>query len=101
MNIREYLLVCLVEELSEFQQEICKVIRFTPEHKHPDRDETNLEGACREWSDIIAVLELLDQHNIVIDSDNDYIDNKIARMHKYMKHSKMLGTLECWVPSNE
>ena len=94
MNIKEYLLVCLVEELSEFQKEICKVLRFTADDKHPDKDETNLEGACREWSDIIAVLELLDQHDLVIDSNNEHIDSKIARLHKYMKHSKMLGTLE-------
>ena len=94
MTKTEYLIVCLIEELSEMQQELSKCLRFTINDKHPSKQETNLEGVCREWSDVLAILEQLDDQGIVIESDDRQIDAKHAKLEKFMRYSEELGVLE-------
>jgi hypothetical protein len=94
MNKKEYLLVCLMEELAELQQEVSKVLRFTADDIHPEKDESNLESVCREWSDVTAILELLDEEGLVINHENELIDAKIRKLEQYMEHSRRLGTLD-------
>lgn len=94
MKLQQYLLLCLMEELSELQQEISKCLRFTPEHTHPAKGETNLEGACREWSDVIALLELLDETGLHIDHNDDQIEAKKERFATFLTRSIELGVIK-------
>ena len=90
----EYLLVCLGEELSESAQEVGKCLRFTCNDKHPSKPHTNLEGLSKEFSQVIAVLELLKEEGINVKIDEAEIQAKKKRLLEYAKYSRKLGALK-------
>lgn len=98
MNRVEYLLSCLIEELSEVQKEISKCLRFSLEHI-PDEygdGNTNLERLQYEWADVQAILIMLEREGIKIAELTlpiAAIERKIKRTQHYMNISKQLGTL--------
>ncbi len=94
MHWDEYLLVCLGEELSESAQEVAKCLRFTCNDKHPSKTETNLEGLSREFSQVVAVIEMLAEEGIRIKIDQNVIDDKKKKLLHYAKHSRKLGVLK-------
>ncbi len=90
----EYLLVCLSEELSESAQEVGKCLRFTCNDKHPSKPHTNLEGLSKEFSQVIAVLELLAEEGVNVKIIQSEIDDKKKRLLEYARYSKKLGALK-------
>ena len=60
MNLQQYLLVCMAEELAEVQQEISKCLRFTPDHTPTGIYTTsNIERVKLEMADVYAITSLL------------------------------------------
>ena len=94
MNWDEYLLVCLGEELNESAQEVAKCLRFTCNDQHPSKQLTNLEGLSLEFSQAIAVIEMLAEEGIKVQIRQDVIDLKKKRLLQYAKHSRELGVLK-------
>lgn len=94
MNQREYLLVCLSEELAEMQQEIAKVLRFSPDHCPPGSITSNLERCSGEFSDVICILDLLKDAGISIKVSDTRIQEKRERTLRFMDVSRNLGTLQ-------
>ena len=93
MNKREYLLICLAEELAEVQQCISKCLRFTPEHQFELYKTTNFEELVLEMNDVYAITEMLDEEGLTIFVNDERIDSKKARTEKYIEVSKKLKIL--------
>lgn len=101
MNVQEYLLACLAEELSEVQQCIAKCQRFTPHHTAPGYPRTNFEELNMEFSDVYAIIGLLEAMcNLKVSPDNERLGDKVDRTLAYMQISKDLGALNECPPDN-
>lgn len=94
MNIREYLIACLVEELSEVQKELVKCLRFTPNHVSAHDNTSNIDRVSMEYADVIAVLELLAAEGVVLKADPERVADKRRRTIELMPHSQKLGALQ-------
>ena len=97
MNRIEHLLVCASEECAEISQAVDKALRFGLDDGSPDRTTTNEEDIVKELHDLIAVFEMLDEEGVIpsvhtTDSDKA-IDEKKAKVEKYLEYSKSRGTL--------
>lgn len=93
LNKKQYLLVCLVEELAEVQKEALKCLRFGINHS-PDYTKTNFDRLTDEWSDLMGIVEMLAEESIFIEKDRSKIEDKKIRVNFYMKHSRNFGILE-------
>ena len=105
MNMTEYLLTCLGEELAEVQQETSKCLRFTPNHKPTAYQTTNLERLQLEVADVVAIGSMLAEEDILIGISvnrdslktaamRERFDDKVNRTMKLMHVSVELGALK-------
>ena len=92
MLIDEYLLTCLIEELSEVQKEVCKCLRFTTEDTF--QGESNVERVRKEFSEVMAIIELLQDEGIHIFPITDIAEDKKRRLEHWMAYSRKLGALK-------
>jgi hypothetical protein len=93
LNTKEYLMLCLIEELGECQKELIKCLRFGREQFCEESNSTNFERFLAEWSDLMGIIEMLRNENILIVSTSEAISRKIERTEYYMKKSINMGTL--------
>ena len=93
MNRRDYLIMCFMEECAEVAQAMSKVGRFTPHHCAPGHNETNLEGACREYSELMGVIQLLKEEGVELMIDPHVAKEKMDRVNRYFQISVDLGTV--------
>jgi len=94
MNVEQYLLVCLMEELSEMQQEVAKCLRFTKDHTYEHYDKTNLEKLELEYSDVHAIIYMLRIYtDTKLSIDDKRFEDKFTRTKALMKKSEELGAL--------
>jgi len=91
VNRTEHLLVCLIEELSEVQQELSKCLRFTLEHRPSGYASSNIQRVRLEMADVRALIELLKADNIDIEG-KDYSEVEQRFLMKYVKTKKLLVT---------
>ena len=95
----EYLLVCLGEECAEIAKLTSKSIRFGLNSTDPTQNnDTNLYEMAHELNDVLAVVEMLEERGVSIDSirtsnESQQILDKKAKVEKYMQISRELGTL--------
>jgi NTP pyrophosphatase (non-canonical NTP hydrolase) len=80
MLAEEYLMVRLMEELSEMQHAISKCIRFGPRHICRVHKIPNLEKVKNEFEDVYAILALLEQFGVSIRPDQNECKKKIDRV---------------------
>jgi hypothetical protein len=95
MNATEHLLTCLMEECAEIQKEAAKALRFGLDDHAPDAPTvSNADGIARECIDLIAVIEMLEERNIIptLDAPEQY-QKKKDKVEKYMKYAMGRGTL--------
>lgn len=99
MTRQEHLMIIAMEECAEVQQRLSKALRFGLEQiqeKAIDKPEqnpmrlTNRERITDEYSDLIAVMRMLDMDTV----DLNKVQTKIAKVERYLQFSKQLGTLD-------
>ena len=96
MNVREWLLQCLIEECAEVQKEACKCLRFGESNFNPkDASVTlNIDKLRDEIVDLVVIVGALD---ITPDVDDNGIKakchTKMDRLHKYMIKAHELGII--------
>lgn len=93
MIIQEYLTVCLIEELSEMQHALSKCLRFGPNDKHVTKKTTNLEDAINEFSDVLAIVSLLNHFGVPLNAIEERSKEKVDRTIELMNYSKDLGVI--------
>lgn len=94
MNKTEHLLTCLMEECAEIQQATSKALRFGLDDGRPNSETTNAEDIAIECTDLIAIIEMLHETRIIPQIDNTIaIEQKKAKVRKYMKYAETRGTL--------
>lgn len=94
MKVTTYLLICLIEECAELIQRVCKSLRFGLYETQPEQQLNNLERMRYEFNDIIAITELLHANNVELDQSDIAIDEKKAKVCKYLAYSESLGMVE-------
>lgn len=92
MNRTEMLLVIMSEECAEIQQDIAKALRFGLEGSKGAKG-TNKERIEKEFNQLLAVVEMLEEEGIRLNSDADERYRKKRKIEEYMERSKELGTL--------
>lgn len=93
MTLKEYLLVCLMEEASELQQAAAKCLRFTTEDKYVSNEVNNLEQLVIEYNDLLTIIQTLQFIGIDIEKREDHIRKKFSKLLFFVKHSRELGAL--------
>ena len=94
MTRKEHLLVILMEECAEIQKDCSKALRFgLDERWGPDGTESNAEKINREVSDLVGVLQLLQEDNHLGMIDYQKVEDKKAKVEYHLEYSKKVGTL--------
>lgn len=88
MNKKEYLLICLAEELGEFQKEVFKCLRFGINNWCEETNCTNKERANKELSDVVAILLLLMKEDCSFEYNMSDVRNKLEKFKYYFEKSK-------------
>jgi hypothetical protein len=79
MTEKEHLIVCMIEECSEVQKILCKILRF-------GITEEKLSDLSDEMHDLVAVSEMLSDINIIPTKlEEDKITKKQNKVRKNMK----------------
>ena len=95
MNKTEHLLTCLIEECSEIQKGAAKALRFGLDDHAPGDSTTNNESISREAIDLIAIIEMLEERNIIPSlRTSELIQLKKDKVIRYMKYAQERGTLD-------
>jgi hypothetical protein len=92
MNRIEHLLVIFAEECSEVAQKVSKALRFGVNEQR-DLPTSNLERIEKEFSQLLAMREMLETEGVVINIDFKVIRDKKAKVEEYLLYSKECGTL--------
>ena len=91
VELQQYLLVTLMEELSELQQAVSKCYRFSPDHTYEMYEESNIQRLQNELNDVLALMHLLERSGLKIHHPNEHdINGKVERVKKMMRASIML-----------
>ena len=97
MNRTEHLLSCLAEECAEVAQRVSKALRFGLSEVQPGQPFTNAERIQQECIDLLAVLEMLDDAEVVARSGgrelDDLLSAKKAKIEKFMRYAEEQGAL--------
>ena len=101
MNTTEHLLVCVAEEASELAQACSKALRFGLEDvcPTPTGGETNRQRIIQEFSELVAVIDML--MNNATKNDESWkmptvsvAEAKKEKIIKWMKYAREKGTLK-------
>ena len=88
----EHLFTCLAEECAEVIKEVSKCQRFGPGDQHPMLTETNLQRLNEELCHILAVVQMLVEEDIGVQTPIASID-KMIRVEDYILYAKERGTV--------
>jgi hypothetical protein len=81
----EYLVICLIEELSEMQHALSKCLRFGPEDVCKVHGIKNIQKVNDELSDVFAIMALLEKFEVRIRGDEALSQKKIDRLIDELK----------------
>lgn len=93
VNFKQYLIGCFIEECIEVAHAASKMNRFTPEHSQRHDGWTNLKETSKEFSEMMAIRELLEEIGVDVVIDRDIIAAKKKRLFQFAEISKALGVL--------
>jgi hypothetical protein len=95
MNKLQHLLTKLAEEGSEIAQIALKTQQFGPSEVMPGQPLTNYQRCHQELNDLHAIVEMLnDYHDFGYQPDREAIENKKAKVLKYLAYSIELGMVD-------
>ncbi len=88
MNQVEHLLSCLSEECAEVSQRVSKALRFGLFEVQPGQDLTNSERIVLEFTDLLAVVEMLTDIGALSQvALPGAIEQKKEKIRKFMKYA--------------
>ena len=94
MNTTEYLLTCLTEECSEVIKDVCKAQRFGLDEIDPKTGEANKDKIAQEAIEIVAIVELLEEHGILPHRGSlQAIEAKKAKVMNFMGRAESTCSL--------
>jgi hypothetical protein len=94
MTTKEHLLSCLAEECCEVGQRVSKALRFGLEEIQPGQNQTNAQRIVYEFTDLLAVFDMLGREKIIDASiDPIALAKKMSKVQKYIEFAKSKGTL--------
>ena len=93
MNRFEHLQTIAMEECSELQQATSKAKRFGLNDRGQPDSPTNAEQMQKEFNDILAVVDMLNDSGMDLHRDPKLVREKMQRVEKYLLYSKERGTL--------
>lgn len=91
MTRQEHLLTIAMEECAEVAQRISKAARFGLDEVQPGQAFTNRERVAQEFSDLVAVLDMLDPKLTAVSGEE--MEDKVRKVEKYLKLSAEYGLL--------
>ncbi len=94
MNRTEHLLCCLAEECSEVAQRVSKAMRFGLYEEEPGQALNNSKRISVELSDLMAVVEMLQDVGAIGSIEQRLILDKKEKVKDYLEYSKHCGTLK-------
>lgn len=94
MNRKEHLLTIFSEECSEIAQRVSKALRFGLQEVQKGQEATNAERIVYEFSDLLAVYEMLFNEGILPNVDDYDLTEKQEKVEKYLLLSEAEGTLK-------
>lgn len=80
-----YLMNCLSEEASEVIQMVSKSFRFGLLNIKDGQEKTNVDRLQEEVTDLLAIITMLIEQNILLESSIEDIQKKKDRVNKYYK----------------
>ena len=97
----DHLLVCLAEECSEIQKRACKALRFGLDERDPTIPDapTERERLIQEIVDLLAIVEMLEDRNVIRIGDTRSAlrrseirekKNKVLRFFNYAREAGVL-----------
>jgi len=93
MDKLEHIVTCISEECAEISQIASKSLRFGLNDTYEEK--SNIERLNEEINDPIAVIELLSEEcDVVIKVNDRHIEEKKAKVLRYMRYPRERGTLE-------
>lgn len=89
MTKDEYILTQFVSELAEVAHRVTKMMHFGPKEIQPDQPLTNKERLEQEWTDLMAVAEMMEELGYIdlFKVTREDIKAKKARVEKYFRHA--------------
>lgn len=92
MSIEQLLLTKLAEECDEVSQRALKTQQFGMDERQSDMHQTNRERLHGELNDLFAVIDILNEdHGLNFETDEVAIEEKKAKLKKFMAYSQSLG----------
>ena len=88
---QEYLLQCLTRELASMQKCTSDCMLLTPEHRH--KSASNLERLSIAYSEVTAIISLLQDEGLNIEFSGSAMTVKLERLDQFMEISREMGTL--------
>jgi len=94
MTRKQLLLICLAEELGEVAKECIKGVRFGTDCDWY-QGRTNHDRACEEWSQVSALMGLLEiEYGIKFEVREEDAIKKVHSFEQYYEHSVQMGMVE-------
>ncbi len=93
MDREQHLLLKLMEECSELAQDAAKAIQFGA-HKQCPVGISNHAHMQREFNDVLAIIDMLNDDGMDLHRDPKLICEKINKIEKYALRSEECGQLE-------
>lgn len=91
LDKKQYLLLNLAANLSKMQSRVADCLLFTTEHRH--KDLSNLEKLSEAYSEVIALVSLLQDEGVNIEFTEHAMTAKLSRLDQFMEISRSMGTL--------
>lgn len=96
MNKKEYLLTCLLDDLSDVQKSVSKALKFGLDDKLEGA--TNLEIIEYDLLDVSVILDMLEEEGVNIDTlplkeYDELAKDKRQKLSRWMDYSKERGAL--------
>lgn len=95
MTRKEHLLIIFAEECNEISQRATKALRFGINEIQEGQSKSNSERIKYELNDLFAVMEMLQEEEMLphIMYDRDMVKLKRDKIEKYFKYCEEIGTL--------
>jgi len=93
MDLKQYLIVCFMEECMETAHAASKVLRFTEDDSPVIGGITNYQNLCKEYSELLVTIEMLRDVGIRLEADPRVMEMKRKRIADYAHYSKLLGVI--------